>query len=211
MLLIFDLRPWGRELCLPVSVCFFVKGMSKLLGWMSNKLFVLCDIPPPSNPSGGRRLLWTVALQVPLSMEFPKQEHWNGLPCPPPGGLPKPGIQPVVSWGSYIAGGFFISEPPGEELTFCNCFYLSDTSISIYGLPLTCPLQGQGGSFLSPISGERMMENSLLFVSVSRQAVNCIFLCYCFSLFAFLSSTFSPSEIVNSLMFLFQTLPHSIF
>ena len=95
MLLIFDLRPWGRELCLPVSVCFFVKGMSKLLGWMSNKLFVLCDIPPPSNPSGGRRLLWTVALQVPLSMGFPKQEHWNGLSCPPPGGLPKPGIQPV--------------------------------------------------------------------------------------------------------------------
>ena len=81
-----------------------------------------------------------------------------------------------VSCGSCIAGGFFISEPPGEELTFCNCFYLSDASISIYGLPLTCPLRGQGGSFLSPISGERMMENS--FASVWRQAVNYIFLCF---------------------------------
>ena len=95
MLLIFDLRPWGRELCPPVSFCFFVKGTSQVLGWMSNKLFVLWDIPPPSNPSGGRRLLWTVALQVPLSMGFPKQEHWNGFPCPPPGSLPKPGTQPV--------------------------------------------------------------------------------------------------------------------
>ena len=83
-----------------------------------------------------------------------------------------------VSCGSCIAGGFFISEPPGEELTFCNCFYLSDDSISIYGLPLTCPLRGQEGSFLSPITGERMMENSLPFASVSRQALNCIFLCF---------------------------------
>ena len=37
--------------------------------------------------------LWTVAHQVPLSLEFPKQEYWSGLPCPPPGNLPHPGIQ----------------------------------------------------------------------------------------------------------------------
>ena len=38
--------------------------------------------------------LWTVALQAPLSMEFSKQEYWNGLLCPPPGDLPNPGIKP---------------------------------------------------------------------------------------------------------------------
>ena len=32
--------------------------------------------------------LWTVALQVPLSTGFPRQEHWSGLPFPPPGVLP---------------------------------------------------------------------------------------------------------------------------
>ena len=36
---------------------------------------------------------WTVARQAPLSMGFSRQEHWGGLPCPPPGDLPNPGIQ----------------------------------------------------------------------------------------------------------------------
>ena len=39
--------------------------------------------------------LWTVAHQGPLSMGFPRQESWSGLPRPPPGGLPNPGIKPV--------------------------------------------------------------------------------------------------------------------
>ena len=37
--------------------------------------------------------LWTIALQVPLSMEFSRQEYWSGLPCPPPGDLLDPGIE----------------------------------------------------------------------------------------------------------------------
>ena len=39
--------------------------------------------------------LWTVAHQAPLSMGFSRQEDWSGLPCPPPGELPEPGIQTV--------------------------------------------------------------------------------------------------------------------
>jgi len=38
--------------------------------------------------------LWTVACQALLSMEFFRQEYWSGLPCPPPGDLPDPGIEP---------------------------------------------------------------------------------------------------------------------
>ena len=37
--------------------------------------------------------LWTVAHQAPLSMGFPKQEYWSGLPFPPPGDLPDPGLK----------------------------------------------------------------------------------------------------------------------
>ena len=37
----------------------------------------------------------TVAHQAPLSMEFPRQENWNGLPFASPGDLPSPGIEPV--------------------------------------------------------------------------------------------------------------------
>ena len=37
---------------------------------------------------------WTVARQAPLSMGFSRQGYWSGLPCPPPGDLPSPGIKP---------------------------------------------------------------------------------------------------------------------
>ena len=38
---------------------------------------------------------WTVARQAPLSMGFPRQEYWSGLPFPSLGDLPEPGIEPV--------------------------------------------------------------------------------------------------------------------
>ena len=40
---------------------------------------------------------WTVARQAPLSMGFPRQEYWSGLPFSTPGDLPDPGIKPCVS------------------------------------------------------------------------------------------------------------------
>ena len=39
--------------------------------------------------------LWTVALQAPLSMGFPRQEYWSGLLFPSPGDLSEPGMEPV--------------------------------------------------------------------------------------------------------------------
>ena len=38
---------------------------------------------------------WTVACQVPTSVGFPRQEHWNGLPFPIPEDLSDPGVEPV--------------------------------------------------------------------------------------------------------------------
>jgi len=56
---------------------------------------------------------WTVAHQALLSMGFPRQEYWSGLPFPSPGDLPDPEIKP----GSQaLSGGFFITEPPGKPL-----------------------------------------------------------------------------------------------
>ena len=37
---------------------------------------------------------WTVACQASLSMELSQQEHWSGLPFPPPGDLPNPETEP---------------------------------------------------------------------------------------------------------------------
>ena len=38
---------------------------------------------------------WTVAHLASLSMGFPRQEYWSGLPFPSPGDLPDPRIEPV--------------------------------------------------------------------------------------------------------------------
>ena len=40
---------------------------------------------------------WTVALQTPRSVRFPRQEYGSGLPFPPPGNLPNPGFEPASS------------------------------------------------------------------------------------------------------------------
>ena len=55
--------------------------------------------------------LWTVAHQAPLSMGFSRQEYWSELPCPPPGDLPNPGVEPV---SAVLAGRFFITKLLGK-------------------------------------------------------------------------------------------------
>ena len=54
---------------------------------------------------------WTVAHQAALSMGFPKQEYWSGLPFPLAGDLPDSGIKPVSLAFPVLAGGFFTTEP----------------------------------------------------------------------------------------------------
>ena len=51
--------------------------------------------------------LWTVARQAPLSMGFPRQEYWSGLPFPSPGDLPNPGIEAASPVSLALVGGFF--------------------------------------------------------------------------------------------------------
>ena len=54
---------------------------------------------------------WTVAPQAPLSLGFPRQEYWSGLPFSSPGDCPEPGIKPA---SPALAGRFFTAEPPGK-------------------------------------------------------------------------------------------------
>ena len=58
--------------------------------------------------------LRTVAHQAPLSMGFSRQEYWSGLPCPSPGDLPDPGIEPVSLTSPALAGGFFTTSTTWE-------------------------------------------------------------------------------------------------
>ena len=58
--------------------------------------------------------LWTVARQAPLSVEFSRKEYWNGLPSPPPGDLPEPGIKPVSLKSPALARGLFTTSTTWE-------------------------------------------------------------------------------------------------
>ena len=58
--------------------------------------------------------LWTVAHQALLSVGFSRQEYWSGLPCPPPGDLPNPGIELVSLMSSALAGRFFTTRANWE-------------------------------------------------------------------------------------------------
>ena len=95
---------------------------------------------------GGAKLLsrvqllatpWTVARQAALSMGFPRQEYWSGLPCPPPGDLPNPGIKPASLMSPALADGFPTSgatweAPKYHVLTLFNPMDCSLPGSSVY-------------------------------------------------------------------------------
>ena len=55
---------------------------------------------------------WIVAHQAPVSMGFPSQEYWSGLPFPSPRDLPDPGIEPR---SPALQMDLLPSEPPGKS------------------------------------------------------------------------------------------------
>ena len=77
---------------------------------------------------------WTVALQAPLPMEFSRQESWSGLPFPPPGDLPHPGIKPVSLAPPALTGGLFAPVPLGQML---------DSGFSLTGEGRKLPSRGE--------------------------------------------------------------------
>ena len=62
--------------------------------------------------------VWTVAHQAPLSMRFPRQESWSGLPCPSPGDLPDQGLEPTSLMSPALAGRYFTTSGPWEGYAY---------------------------------------------------------------------------------------------
>ena len=71
--------------------------------------------------------------QAPLSMGFPRQEYWCGLPFSSPGGLPDPGIKPMPA---VLAVRFFTAEPPGKPDHIANLSLFLDSST--YPVSVSC-------------------------------------------------------------------------
>ena len=70
---LLECRLWGSAFHIPQFVCS-----------------VVSVVPHSATP-------WTLAHQAPLSVGFSRQGYWTGLPCPPSGALPNPGIKSVPS------------------------------------------------------------------------------------------------------------------
>ena len=62
----------------------------------------------------------TAAYQAPLSMGFSRWDYWSGLPCPPPGDLPDPKIEPASLTSPALAGRFFTTSTPGLHVTILS-------------------------------------------------------------------------------------------
>ena len=76
---------------------------------------------------------WTVAHRSPLPTGFSRQEYWSGLPCPPPGGLPNPGIKPASLTSPVLSGrqaGSLPRAPTGKLLL--NIYWLVILSMLFY-------------------------------------------------------------------------------
>ena len=89
--------------------------------------------------------LWlprTVALQVPLSVGFSRQENRSGLPCPSPGDLPNPGIKPTSLMSPALSSKFLITRATWEArwLLF-SCSVMSDAlwAHGMLNTRLPCP------------------------------------------------------------------------
>ena len=76
-----------KQTCKPITLCVRVHAQSCL---------TLCD-PTDCSPPGS------------LSMGFPRQEDWSGLPFPPLGDLPNPGTEPMSLESPPLAGKLFMS------------------------------------------------------------------------------------------------------
>ena len=74
--------------------------------WVAHLCLTLCDPMDCSLPGSAVHGL-------------PRQEYWSGLPFPPPGDLPDPGIEPM---SSALAGGFVTTEQSPFKATECFCF-----------------------------------------------------------------------------------------
>ena len=78
---------------------------------------------------------WTVAFQAPLSMEFSRQEYWSGLPFPPPGDLPYPGVKLGLLHCRQIL--YHLSHQGSIYYTFSQIIKFKRLSSAIISLPIT--------------------------------------------------------------------------
>ena len=80
---------------------------------------------------------WTITCQASLSMGFSRQEYWSGLPCPPPGDLPDPGIALTFFTCPALAGGFFVTSTTGYIMCSVTSYSFATQGTLAHQAPLS--------------------------------------------------------------------------
>ena len=112
-MVLVDITHWDgapRKLCLCICACLMEEGECMRAKSLSHVLLFA--------------ILWTVACRVPLSLGFLRHKYWSGLPFPPPGHLPNPGIEPMYLMSSPLAGRSFTPVPSGKPKEEGNMFLI---------------------------------------------------------------------------------------
>ena len=90
--------------------------------------------------------LWIVAHRASLSMGFSRQEYQSGLPRPPPGDIPDPGIEPVSLTSPALASRFFTTSAIWEAQVYIAsisvCWSQSLSHVRLFGTPWKSSLSG---------------------------------------------------------------------
>ena len=68
-------------------------------------------------------------------MRFSRQKYWSGLPCPSPGDLPNPGIEPKSLMSPALAGQFFTTSATGEALYMHISSVQSLSRVQLFATP----------------------------------------------------------------------------
>ena len=121
-----SLRPHGLKVKVAQSCLTLCDPMDYAVhGILQARILELVTFPFPRGSSqprnwtqvsciaGGFLTPWTIDHQSPLSMGF-SRKYWGGLPCPPPGYLPNPGIKPTFLMSPALAGEFFSTSSTWE-------------------------------------------------------------------------------------------------
>ena len=99
-------------------------------------------------------------------MGFTRQEYWRWLPCPPPGDLPDPGIEPASLKSPTLAGGFFWEAHISPYMHPIDCFsgepwLLYIVSNNSSELPFKCSYK-----FMAPVASAPLKHISAVVLCV---------------------------------------------
>ena len=126
--------------------------------------------------------LLTAAHQVPLSVGFSRQEFWSRLPCPPPGNLPDPGMEPSSLTSPALTGRFFTASNTWERGQMRKCpriciyftkhgtyegeyyHHLSNSCGCLWGMSMPSP-----ETVITPAYEDALYHTLTVFVKILRQ------------------------------------------